>query len=235
MIGCGMPKSGTTSLATMLAPVLRTRHEFAMTEAAQVRLREQSGEWSAAQVREWLVERDERCNAEVDSTSFLWVWSGQLPDVFPEARFVATVRAPDDWCRSLAGMLLAMAQVSPDERAWGTALGLGDAGREPLVDPGAYVRAALDYWRLSADAIAALPPARTWWCRTVDLTPRADELAAWVGVHPDWLRRVPANRSRSSAAAVQAALPADAVAAEITPEDRRRWARLEELAGAVPA
>lgn len=231
LIGCGMPKSGTTSVATMLAPVLRARHEFEMDEAARVRLREQAGQMTRGEVEEWLVARDERCNAEVDSTSFLWNWSEALPGLFPDARFVATVRPPQDWCRSLAGMLLAMQDVTDEHLAWGEAVGVGDIGPRPLEDPRVFLRAALDYWRLSARAIALLPPDRTWWCRTEDLSARADDLAAWAGVHPDWLRRAPANKSRVTRDEVRAVVADEWVRDVITAEDEVAWGVLSDLAG----
>lgn len=231
LIGCGMPKSGTTSVATMLSPVLRARHEFEMDQAARVRTIEQSGDMSRGDVEKWLIGRDERCNAEVDSTSFLWSWSHVLPGLFPDARFVATVRHPRDWCRSLAGMLLAMGEVREVHRAWGEAVGVGDLGVQPLDEPQVFLRAALDYWRLSAGAIALLPPDRTWWCRTEDLSSRADDLARWAGVHPDWLRRAPANRAQVSIDEVRAALADDLVAEIITGDDEAAWRRLADLAG----
>jgi hypothetical protein len=223
LIGCGMPKSGTTSVASMLGPVLRARHEFEMDQAAQVRLAEQSGEMTPADVEAWLVGRDERCNAEVDSTSFLWTWSDCLPALFPEARFVATVRDPHGWCRSLAGMLLAMGEVPEAHRDWGRATVERDMGSRPLEEPQAFLRAALDYWRQSARAIALLPLDRTWWCRTEDLSARADDLARWAGVHPDWLRRAPANRAVTSPDDVRAKLADEWVAAAVTADDVRAW------------
>ena len=230
IIGCGMPKSGTTSVATMLAPVLRARHEFEMDQAAQVRLREQAGEMTRADVEAWLVGRDERCNAEVDSTSFLWTWTDLLPGVFPEARFVATVRDPHDWCRSLAGMLLAMGEVPDAHLDWGRATVERAMGSRPLDDARAFLRAAMDYWRQSARAISLLPPDRTWWCRTGDLSGRADDLARWAGVHPDWLRRAPANRAVTPPDAVRAALADEWVAAAVTGDDDISWQALGALA-----
>lgn len=226
-----MPKSGTTSIATMLAPVLRARHEFEMDQAARVRMLEQSGEMSRGEVEEWLLARDERCNAEVDSTSFLWNWSDALPGLFPEARFVATVRPPEDWCRSLAGMLIAMGEVRDEHLAWGEAVGVDHLGPRPLEDPRAFLRAALDYWRLSARAIALLPPDRTWWCRTEDLSARADDLARWAGVHPDWLRRTPAHQAQVPIDQVRKVLADEWVRDVVTDEDIGAWRVLGALAG----
>ena len=230
LIGCGMPKSGTTSVATMLAPVLRARHEFEMDQAAHVRLREQAGEMTRADVEEWLAGRDERCNAEVDSTSFLWTWADLLPEIFPDARFVATVRHPRDWCRSLAGMLLAMDEVAESHLAWGRATTAHDTGSRPLDDPQTFLDAAMDYWRQSVRAISLLPPDRTWWCRTEDLSARADDLARWAKVHPDWLRRAPANRAVTPAAEVRAALADEWVTAVVTADDEAAWQVLGTLA-----
>lgn len=181
-------------------------------------------------VEAWLVDRDARCNAEVDSTSFLWTWADLLPGLFPEARLVATVRDPHDWCRSLAGMLLAMSEVREGHLAWGRATVERDVGSRPLDEPQAFLHAAMDYWRQSARAIALLPPERTWWCRTEDLSARADDLARWAGVHPDWLRRAPANRAVTPLADVRAALADEWVAAAVTADDVTAWQTLGILA-----
>lgn len=228
IIGCGMPKSGTTSIATMLAQVLRARHDFEMEQAAQVRLAEQAGELNRQDIESWLIARDERCNSEVDSTSFLWAWSDVLPDVFPEARFVATVRDPRSWCRSLAGMILAMGKVTDPHNGWGRVVGY-DMGPEPLSDPHAFLVAAMAYWRESAQAICRLPPGRTWWCRTDDLSARADELARWARVHPDWLRHEPANTARTTPDDVRAALADEWVAAAVTRAEEDLWQSLGAL------
>ena len=225
-----MPKSGTTSIATMLAPVLRSRHEFEMDEAARVRLLEQAGELSGPDVDAWLVARDERCNAEVDSTSFLWAWSDRLPVLFPEARFVATVRSPRGWCRSLAGMLLAMGEVPDAHLDWGRATVERDMGPRPLEDSQGFLRAAMNYWRESARAIRTLPADRTWWCTTGDLTARADDLARWARVHPDWLNRVPANRAVTPLADVRTALADEWVDDAVSAEDEADWRALKALA-----
>lgn len=225
-----MPKSGTTSLSTMLGRVLRSRHEFEMNEAALIHLAQQSGEMTDADVDAWLVARDERCNAEVDSTSFLWTWSTRLPHLFPEARFVSTVRHPRDWCRSVAGMIMAMGMVSDEHLVWATSTGVGDVGRQPLEQPVEFLQAGMAYWRQSADAIALLPPERTWWCRTEDLTARADDLARWAGIHPDWLRRTPANQGRVPLDDVRSVIADEWVAAAITPADETAWLSLGALA-----
>lgn len=218
-----MPKSGTTSLATMFAPVARTRHEYAMTEAARVRLGQASGTITADEARKWLLERDALCNAEIDSTSFLWTWASDLPGLFPRARFVATMRDPHSWCRSLAGMLLHMGDVSEEHLAWGGLIDAGDHGRRPLEEPELFARAALAYWRTSITAIMGLPPDRTWWCRTDLLTARAVELADWVGVDPALLDLGPANTARVAPSAVTAALPDAVIEAQITASDIRIW------------
>lgn len=228
-----MPKSGTTSIATMLAPVLRARHEFEMNEAARVRLLEQAGEMTGADVAAWLIARDQRCNAEVDSTSFLWSWADLLPELFPDARFVATMRDPRDWCRSLAGMLLAMGDVREVHLDWGRAAVERDMGSRPLDDPQGFLDAAMDYWRQSARAIGTLPVERTWWCTTSDLTARADDLARWARVHPDWLRRVPANRAVTPPEGVRAALADEWVEAAVSADDEAEWRALKALAGSV--
>lgn len=218
-----MPKSGTTSLAAMFAHAARTSHEFAMAAAARVRVGQARGAVTADQARAWLLERDVLCNAEIDSTSFLWTWAPELPALFPRARFVATMREPYGWCRSLAGMLLHMGDVSGEHLAWGGLVEGPEHGPRPLDDPEAFARSALAYWRASIAAILDLPADRTWWCRTDRLTSRASELAEWVGVDPCLLDVTPANTARVAPSVVAEALSDDVIRAQATAADHRLW------------
>ena len=218
-----MPKSGTTSLAAMFAPVARTRHEYAMGEAARVRVAQARGEVSVDEARGWLLERDARCNAEIDSTSFLWTWAEDLPDVFPRARFIATMREPHAWCRSLAGMLLQMGDVPGEHLVWGGLIDEAEHGPRPLDEPERFAGAALGYWRASLARILCLPADRTWWCRTDRLTDRAGELAEWIGVDGALLDPRPANTARVTSEEVTRALSDDVVESQITGADRSLW------------
>jgi hypothetical protein len=111
----GAAKTGTTSLAAMFDDYYRAAHEpevvalttavakildnspatdsFAVTHCAQKHA-------ANLDVPAWLQARDQRLNLEVEASHPLGYMAPWLPQVFPEARFVITIRDPLSWLRS---------------------------------------------------------------------------------------------------------------------------------------
>lgn len=106
----GAAKTGTTSFASMFEDCYRSAHEpdtVALTDmVAQV-----LGEGPAVRgtdptspagldVAAWLIERDRRLNLEVEASHPLGYMTPWLPVVFPDAKFVITIREPLAWLKS---------------------------------------------------------------------------------------------------------------------------------------
>lgn len=111
----GAAKTGTTSFASMFESCYRSAHEpdtVALTEAVAEIIDDRpaincSGEESGAKeaftsfdAPAWLQARDRRLNLEVEASHPLGYMAPWLPEVFPEARFVITIREPLRWLKS---------------------------------------------------------------------------------------------------------------------------------------
>lgn len=111
----GAAKTGTTSLASMFGDWYRSAHEpemQAVTEAVGRILGSgpttpgEPGSVSAKDVPqafgidEWLRARDRRLNLEIEASHPLGYMAPWLPEVFPDARFIITIREPQAWLKS---------------------------------------------------------------------------------------------------------------------------------------
>lgn len=111
----GAAKTGTTSLASMFDKYYRSAHEpeaVALTAAVAKILGNSSATDSAAvkhsaqdrsanlEVAAWLQARDRRLNLEVEASHPLGYMAPWLPTVFPDARFLITIRDPLSWLKS---------------------------------------------------------------------------------------------------------------------------------------
>lgn len=103
----GAAKTGTTSFASMFEESYRSAHEpdtVALTDAVAQVLGEGpanteaiSANWDVAA---WLRDRDRRLNLEVEASHPLGYMAPWLPEVFPDAQFVITLRDPLPWLKS---------------------------------------------------------------------------------------------------------------------------------------
>ncbi|HYG67897.1 MAG TPA: exostosin family protein, partial [Anaeromyxobacteraceae bacterium] len=98
--GVGAPKSGTHSVANLFAPAYRSEHEphSALTIVHLLRLFE--GRYSEAAVERLLRARDRWMGLDVEAAHYMHHVVGELVRVFPEARFVLTIRDPYTWLTS---------------------------------------------------------------------------------------------------------------------------------------
>lgn len=111
----GAAKTGTTSFASMFETCYRSAHEpdtvALIDEVAQLlgdgpAIAEATSEYgvhtgsSNVDVVTWLRERDRRLNLEVEASHPLGYMAPWLPEVFPDARFVLTIRDPLPWLKS---------------------------------------------------------------------------------------------------------------------------------------
>jgi Sulfotransferase domain len=101
----GQAKSGTASLASLLAANHRAAHEPERAQILEMILRESRGEVSEHAFRTYLFARDQRLNLEYDIAWANQFLIGHLLTVFPDARFIILVRDPYTWLQSMCGHL----------------------------------------------------------------------------------------------------------------------------------
>jgi hypothetical protein len=219
--GIGNPKSGTTTIARMFSSY-RTEHEVdarrfvALTTAYLRGELDPHGPRAKAALR-W---RSARYNLEVDGANFLTPFAGTAAQLYPDAKFVLTIRDCFTWLDSRVERLL---RYPPHEdvpwfRDYLVALYADDATHaseeEPLREAGlrpiaSYLRGWARYNEL---ALAEVPASRLLVVRTEDIDDSIPEIAAFAGVPASTLPVTHANRSPKTTHAI-AGVPASFVVA----------------------
>lgn len=113
----GQAKSGTASLAALLAASHRAAHEPERDQTLTMILRESRGEVSEDAFRAYLLARDKRLNLDYDVAWANQFFIGHLLRVFSDAKFLILVRDPYTWLQSICGHLVSR-DVPPDVRAF---------------------------------------------------------------------------------------------------------------------
>lgn len=100
IFGVGAPKTGTNSIAGIFRHTVTTAHEQDAERLIQLHLeRERTG--SHSRVRRFLFMRDRWRNLKIDSSHVNIYLLDDLERLFPQSRYVLTVRPPLDWVRSM--------------------------------------------------------------------------------------------------------------------------------------
>lgn len=96
----GAAKTGTASMAGMFAREYRAFHEpciLDVTLKVEAMLKDQLDE---RQIVTWLLQRDKYLQLDFESSHPLSYFSAWLPELFPQALFLISIREPFDWLRS---------------------------------------------------------------------------------------------------------------------------------------
>ena len=206
MIGVGYGKSGTHSLVGLFRHY-RAAHEPDRDELLHLVIARLEGRASDDEVRSWLVRRDQVRQLEVDSSMLNGNVAADLASLFPDARFVLTVRDPRSNTDAVFNHLLEHTL----QDGWARLRALQGAGPR-LEDPGDPadddLLRRLGLGRL-ADHLAgwanhhtrvldAVPPERLLVLPTAELGASVCRMAAFVGVDPETLDAASAHRYRAT-------------------------------------
>lgn len=96
----GAGRTGTTAVTVIFAESFRTAPEAHAPETVALVRQFKSGTLSDERIRERLIEPDRRWRLEFESSPFLAPFAKHLAAIFPEARFLLTVRSTTAWLRS---------------------------------------------------------------------------------------------------------------------------------------
>jgi hypothetical protein len=187
----GQAKSGTASLAALLAANHRAAHEPEREQILEMILRESRGDVSENALRTYLLARDKRLNLEYDIAWANQFIIGHLPTVFPDARFIILIRDPYTWLQSICGHLVSR-DIPPEVRAfldWWFRPDLYPHTRHDraLQDVGIYsIAAYLNAWNRHVTACTQLiPPSRRLILRTHELGGSHQQLADFLQIPAD--------------------------------------------------
>ena len=194
----GLPKTGSTSVATMFGRY-RTGHEWELMDLVAAGMARQAGEFTDADFWAATGARLTSPSLEMDSATGHHLYVDALRDRFPGARFVHTVRDVQSWTTSLLDMVLrkriARAQMDIPYSIWESDYlrlmteDTYDLRPECVADDSVALPALMRYWAGHMRHLAReLPADRSVRVRTTDLAAEAPALADLVGVPVESLR-----------------------------------------------
>jgi hypothetical protein len=209
----GTGKSGTHSIAGMFRAAYRTAHEPETGPLIDVIVAELEGRMAGPAVARWLRRRDRRLWLEMDSSGLNAAVIGHLVALFPEARFVLTIRDCYTWLDSLLNhQLTRQHQLPPQiaaswrklrEARYPPAVRVYSPGEEVLQENGLYpIGAYLKQWASqNRTVLKTVPPDRLLVLRTDGIGDSAGRLAAFLGIPPDTVDGAQAHLYRRNAEA----------------------------------
>lgn len=103
----GTAKSGTHSIKAIFADQLRSYHEPESDRLIDIILDRAAGRIDDAALRRYVLKRDRRLWLDVDSSQLSFFLLDELVDLFPDARFILTIRNPYAWLDSFINHQLA--------------------------------------------------------------------------------------------------------------------------------
>jgi hypothetical protein len=109
----GTMKSGTHSLFGMTNTGLRSRHEPDVQGFLPAIIKIREGTMSPTKAKRYIRARDRRLWLEFDSSTFNIFITQQLVEVFPQARFILTIRDCYTWLDSCINHLLSRDMSAP--------------------------------------------------------------------------------------------------------------------------
>ena len=198
----GTPKSGTTSVASLLRPRYRSGHE-ADTGALFKRLQElKEGVESDAGMREFIRDRDRQLYLEMDSSGLNVYLLEYLLEEFPRARFVLTFRDCYSFLESAVNHRVTRPRPPDWEALQQFRYGSGfeysvheeflKQHRLPNVD------AYLSNWaEHNQKVISRVPPERLLIIRTHELSRKLDELAEFLKIPREHIATSRAHRNEA--------------------------------------
>ncbi|MDX1419450.1 MAG: sulfotransferase [Rubricoccaceae bacterium] len=227
--GVGLPKTGTHSIANLFDGHYRADHEARAVLTMLHLLRWLRGEVSDEAAMQMLRGRDRYLDLEVEAAHFLAFPAGLLARLYPEARFVLTIRDPYTWLNSSVTQSIRTYNSTHPNRAVWLALADHRYGRRgfeyapeeaPLRGHGGVypVRSYLDYWVWHIEhVLRSVPERRLFVLRTPEIKPRAGDLARWLGVPEETLSLEQAHAFARPVKPVDVfdVLPADFIEAEV--------------------
>ncbi|PIE39472.1 MAG: hypothetical protein CSA53_01385 [Gammaproteobacteria bacterium] len=96
----GAAKTATTSISSMFEENYATQHEPDIQNTNHAIIQYLEGKTTSAQICNFLKARDKKLSLELESTHSMAYVAKELAELFPQAKFIVTVRDPYKWIRS---------------------------------------------------------------------------------------------------------------------------------------
>lgn len=184
IFGVGAAKTGTHTIGEMFEGIVPTAHERDAEELIRLMLDRPAGGSEA--LIERLRTRDAQRGLKIDASQVNIYLIEELERLFPDSRYILTLRTPLHWLRSFVddslGRDVSDTWMQFRDFRFGTTSG-HPPEEAPLAGRGLYTLGGyLNYWR---DAIerttTAIPPERLLIVQTEEIGARVEEIAAFCG------------------------------------------------------
>jgi hypothetical protein len=203
----GLPKTGSTSLATIFGRY-RSGHEWDLMDLVETGLARQRGDLTDDGFWRATGRRLDPPSLEMDSTTSHYLYADLLAERYPRAVFVHSVRDVGGWASSVLDMVLrkrlARRRLEIPYSRWESQYlaqmteGRYDLDPASVENDSASLAPLVRYWAAHmARMPRVLPADRTVVVRTKDIPQRLDDLAALVGVPVETLRDDLAHANRA--------------------------------------
>ncbi len=187
--GIGIEKTGTTTLARLFRPSARSAHEPDWIDTVAQMHAHAHGAIGDDAYRQYLCARDRRLWLDLESSCLMSFCARDLAELFPEARFVLTVRDCKSWLKSVINHHKTHKRGDPSMNRW-----YGLSYRPDAFAYSAHDRVLeahdlfpldcfLRYWAGSIDrALTSVPGERLLIVRTHELFDQAQAIARFIGL-----------------------------------------------------
>jgi hypothetical protein len=186
VFGLGASKTGTHTLGEMFESHIRGGHEADANRLIRLILNKvDTG--NPRPLHRFLKFRDIVRNLKIDSSSVNTYLLDDWLSLYPDSRFILTVRAPGSWLRSMVDHSV-LRDPTPEWKRFRTYRFGANSGHPPeetaLAEAGLYPLAAyLDYWRVSvSSAYEKVPEQQLLVVPTNKIGEMPNEIAAFCGI-----------------------------------------------------
>ena len=219
LYGLGTARSGTTSLFNLFYDKYRAAHEAGHPRLLELIERVERGLGSEAEVSQFLIAHNRQFWLELDSSCFLALRANQLVRLFPEARFVITLRDCYTWLDSILNNHLEYPRsASEDLRRYHDVLirptEYPHCRHDRALEPHGLhsIDAYLAYWeRTNNELLLQLPKERRLVIRTHEIREKLNDIARLVNIDPATLTEKSGHANRSDAKRMLALVDRDYV------------------------
>lgn len=195
LFGVGMFKTGTTSLASILGQVMYIKHEGDIFTALDVVEGLARGHLGTAEVYSYLTNRQHLLGLDADILGFLYPFTPYLIKLYPQARFIITIRPCEEWIRSCLQSIRLFQGMPNTSRVHYLARAVGtDPAKWPAWDNEAAEFGSLSVeklacmWRdVNNFLLSTIPPVRRLLLHTDELGGDLSRLATFLSLPPDML------------------------------------------------
>ncbi|MGD1930910.1 MAG: sulfotransferase [Leptolyngbyaceae cyanobacterium] len=201
----GLPRSGTHSFGYMFGSRYSSKHEPAKKTTISHLLRHLSGTYTESQWKALLRCRDLKLGLELESSHYLHHTMAILAEMYPEAKFIHTVREPLSWLASEINQNLETCENPmwrAIERARYERYGFRYAPEEKVLaalDAVWPVASYLSYWRDHNELIMrVIPKDRLLVLRTHEIKHSIDRIAHFLNIHPETINTSASHSGKNS-------------------------------------